>query len=368
MRLPLTDPQDQSSIDYKAFEEMIDEFLSQGFTYFDTAYMYHAHQSEIAVRECLVKRHQRDSFLVASKLPTMVLKNEGDQERIFDEQLEKVGVDYFDYYLLHNLSIDHYAAIQKFDSFSFLKQKQKEGKIRRLGFSFHDNAELLDTILTAHPEVEFVQLQINYLDWDNAGIQSGACYEVARKHNIPIIVMEPVKGGMLADVPPQISAMFSSLAPGASAASWAVRYAAGLEGVFMVLSGMSDLAQLKDNTGYMNDFHPLDEKEQEIVAEAVSVMKENIEVACTACRYCVDGCPENIAIPEYFGLLNAQKLSNGKGFTLQNIYYNNLVSSGRGKASACIECGECETSCPQHLPIISHLKDVVTILELPQRN
>ncbi|MBN2860560.1 MAG: aldo/keto reductase [Sphaerochaetaceae bacterium] len=363
MRLPLLDVDDQSTIDYVAFSAMVDLFLEQGGTYFDTAYMYHSHTSEIAVRECLVKRHPRDSFTVASKLPTMFLKERGDQERIFAEQLEKVGVDYFDYYLLHNLTVSHYRNVVKYDSFAFIRRMKAKGKVRQIGFSFHDSADLLDQILSEHPEVDFVQLQINYIDWNNAGIQSGACYEVARKHKVPIVVMEPVKGGMLADLPPRAAQLLSRFDRTASQASWAVRYAAGLEGVMVVLSGMSNMDQLTDNLSYMIDFTPLDEKQQQVIMDVVSILNEQIAVACTACRYCVDECPEHIAIPEYFALLNSKRISGAEKNSIHNVYYGNIVDSGRGKASACIECGACEAACPQHIEIIHHLKEVSAVLE-----
>lgn len=208
MRLPLTNPDDPTSMDMKQIEQMVDSFLAQGFTYFDTAYMYHAFKSEFALRDALVRRHPREAFTVASKLPTMFLKEQGDQERIFKEQLEKCGVEYFDYYLLHNLGVTNYATAQKFDSFAFVKKQKTAGKIKKIGFSFHDHANLLDEILTAHPEVEFVQLQINYLDWENESIQSRKCYEVAQKHGKPVIVMEPVKGGALVKVPAEAVDLF----------------------------------------------------------------------------------------------------------------------------------------------------------------
>ncbi len=363
MRLPLLDPEDQSTIDYDTFSAMVDLFLEQGGTYFDTAYMYHSHRSEIAVRECLVKRHPRHSFTVASKLPTMYLKEQGDQERIFAEQLEKVGVEYFDYYLLHNLTVSTYRNVVEYDSFAFIQRMKEDGKIGQIGFSFHDSADLLDQILGEHPEVDFVQLQINYIDWDNAGIQSRKCYEVARKHQVPIVVMEPVKGGMLAHLPVRAAELLYRFDQSASQASWAVRYAAGLEGVMMVLSGMSDMEQLTDNLSYMVDFKPLSMNEQRIIGDVVSILNEQIAVACTACRYCVDECPEHIAIPEYFALLNSKLLSEPEKFSIHNVYYANLVDSGKGKASACITCGACEAACPQHLAIIDHLKEVTSVLE-----
>ncbi len=356
MRLPLLDGNDQTSFDMEQIKGMVDSFLEQGFTYFDTAYMYHNGKSEGAMKEALIKRYPRDSFLVADKLPTMSLNEKEDMERIFNEQLERCGVEYFDYYLLHCLSTNLYEVAERLGAFEFAMQKKKEGKIRRLGFSFHDKAEVLDKILTAHPETEFVQLQINYLDWEDENVQSRLCYEVARKHGKDIIIMEPVKGGTLARVPAKAEKLLKELEPDMSVPSWAIRFAAGLEGVIMVLSGMSNTQQLLDNTGYMSDFKPLSDKEKEAVFNVAEIIKSTVEVPCTSCRYCVEGCPMDIQIPDYFGLLNAEK----QGIAHDD--YNTVASKG-GKASDCIECGQCESHCPQQLEIIKRLKDVAKVFE-----
>lgn len=363
MRLPRLDPNNEGSIDLEQTKQMVDTFLQRGFTYFDTAWMYCAFKSENAVKDALTTRHPRESYTLATKLHAAYIHSLDDRDAIFNTQREKTGVEYFDYYLLHDVGVEHYEIYKKYDCFAWIAEKKRQGLIKHMGFSFHDTAEVLDKILTEHPEMEFVQLQINYLDWDSEGVQSRKCYEVATKHGKPVIVMEPVKGGTLAKLPAAAEALLRQADPGASIPSWAVRFAASLPNVKMVLSGMSSTEQLLDNTGYMQDFAPLTQQEQAVIAQVVGIINASIAIPCTGCAYCTEGCPMHIAIPKYFSLYNAemQELKE-KDFTSQGTYYYNLTLKF-GKASDCIGCGQCESVCPQHLPIIENLKRVAKQFE-----
>ncbi len=355
MRLPLLDPQDPKSIDFEQLNPMVDLFLERGFTYFDTAYGYHQGESEAAFRKAVSERYPRDRYTITDKMPVWLAKEEADYERIFNTQLERAGVDYFDYYWLHALNRTLLASVDACKGWEFIARKKAEGKVRHIGFSFHDEANVLEGMLKAHPEVEFVQLQINYIDWDSPSVQARECYELCVEYGKKVIVMEPVKGGSLALVPDPVGTIFKEHSPEASPASWAIRYVASLPEVAMVLSGMSDLNQVDDNTSFMQEFKPMDEEEQGIVADAARLIKDSITIPCTACHYCTDGCPMNIAIPEYFALYNSLR-QFGKTAAHNSKYYYNRFIAHRGKASDCIECGQCEEHCPQHIDIIANLK------------
>ena len=363
MRLPHIDPNDAGSIDLEEAKKMVDLFLAKGFTYFDTAWMYCNFKSEEAVKEILVKRYPRESFTLTSKLHSGFFNSLEDRDKVFYAQLEKTGVEYFDYYLLHGIEDSSYEKYEKFDCFTWIKEKKSSGLIRHMGFSYHGSPELLDKILTKYPDMEMVQLQINYLDWNSPFIRAKECYDVCVKHNKPVVVMEPIKGGTLASVSDEEKAILDTMDPNMSTASWAVRFAASLDNVMMVLSGLSNLEQMENNVSYMEKFQPLKQEEVANLFKVADLIRQNTAIPCTGCSYCTDGCPKHIAIPKYFALYNGDKREAAtKGWTINGTYYNQLCEKF-GKASDCIECGQCEAMCPQHLTIRKFLKDVANHFE-----
>jgi uncharacterized protein len=367
MRLPLLDGSDRSKVDIVQLKKMVDVFLQRGFTYFDTAHRYNDEMSEPALKKALTDRYPRESYMLTDKMTLNYIKKAEDQEPFFKKQLKICGVDYFDNYLVHNMGTAWYPAAQRFDTFKFISQMKEKGYIRHIGFSFHGTAAVLEQILQDHPEVEIVQLQINYLDWDDSSIQSKLCYETARKHGKNIVVMEPVKGGTLTHVPDEVKTMLQNRDPDASLASWAIRFAASHEGVLTVLSGMSDVEQVMDNTSYMQEFRPLSSNGFSLLEEAAGIIRSRTAIACTNCRYCTTECPKHIAIPDYFELYNNFKRLENTGYmSNQTVYYANLIQS-YGKASDCIHCGLCEKNCPQHLKIRDYLQDVAKAFEGGQK-
>ena len=356
MRLPQTEDE---KIDFAETEKMVDRFIEEGFSYFDTAYNYHNQQSEIAIRECLVKRYKRKQFQLTDKLTTLYFETEKDLPGFFAEQLEKTGVKYFDTYLMHSLNRKNYNKFLAANAFEFMQKLKAEGKVKRIGFSFHDTADFLDQVLTDHPYMEVVQLLFNYLDFYDPDVQSYACYQVCEKHDKTVLVMEPVKGGKLADLPAEAKTILESYGQSASPASYAIRFAASFPRVERVLSGMSNLEQLEDNVSYMKDFMPLTENEYLMIDEVRKILEKADRIPCTACDYCLEGCPAEIPIPGIIALLNDHRTSKDESLPEK---YEQVVA-GRGRASDCIECAACEDICPQHLEIIRHMADAAEIFE-----
>ena len=363
MRLPMVD----GEVDMEQFEQMVDLFLEEGFNYFDTAHGYLDGKSELALREGLTSRYPRDRYLLVNKLTSMYFHKEEEIRPFFENQLKWCGVDYFDVYLMHAQNAAEFEKYKKCHAYETALQLKEEGRIRHFGISFHDKAVVLDQILTEYPQVEIVQIQFNYLDYEDPSVEARKVYEVCRKHNKPVLVMEPVKGGSLVKLPEDAQKIFDDLneeeGTQMSNASYAIRYAAGFDGMKVVLSGMSDLQQMKDNLSYMKEFQPLNAKEKEAVAKVVEVFHGLDMIPCTACHYCVDEnhCPKHIRIPDVFACLNSKKAFNDWNM---DIYYSSVLSAnGSGKASECIGCGGCERVCPQHLEIRKLLGDVAATFE-----
>ena len=364
MRLPLVDENDQTSIDMEQVNKMVDLYVDAGFNCFDTAFVYHDGVGEAAFRESVVKRYPRDSFKISTKLPLFVINEESQLEPLFAQQLENCGVDYFDYYMLHNVSGFTENAWKNVDLYSFIQKKKEEGYIKHIGISTHGNAEFLEEILFEHPELEFVLLQINYLDWDDEGIDSRKCWEVARKYNKKVMIMEPYKGGFLADVPQEAEKLMKDYNPDRSVVSWAMRFVANIDDVCVVYTGASNFEQLESNIDEFKNADPLNDEEIEILREVSDIINSNITVDCTKCRYCVDACTEEIDIAKVFDLYNKHKMLEKEDWTqFGNAYLNYSKLPDVGIASDCIECEACIEECPQSINIPEVLKDVAKTFE-----
>ncbi len=343
MRLPMVGKE----VDYEEFTKMIDTFLEAGFNYFDTAHGYLNGKSETAIRDCLAARYPRESYILTNKLTMDYFETEADVRPFFQNQLEWCGVEYFDFYLMHALNATRFEHFKRCRAIEIALQLKAEGKIHHIGMSFHDKAAVLDRILTEYPQIEVVQIQFNYMDYDDPGVESRKCYEVCRKHGKPVLVMEPVKGGKLAQMSEDALQIYKDLG-GMSAASYAIRFAAGHEGIMMVLSGMGNMDMMNDNLSYMKDFKPLNETELEAVNKVADILIKQNQVACTGCQYCVAGCPAGIKIPDLFSCLNTKRTFRDP---IADYYYHEVHTVNAGKASDCVGCGQCEQACPQNLPI-----------------
>ena len=360
MRLPMNDKE----IDMEQTNKMVDAFMAKGLNYFDTAYVYIGGKSEVALRESLVKRYPRDSFKIASKLPLWDATTPDQMEKIFGETMERLGLEYIDSYLLHAMDKTRFQKAEELGAWEYVKGLKDAGKVKYMGFSFHDSAEVLDEALSKYADLtDFIQLQINYIDWESDNVQSRKCYEVARKYNKPIIIMEPVKGGSLVALPTKAQDIFKSVNPDLSIPSWAIRYCASLEGVLTVLSGMSDMAQMNDNLSYMAEFKPLNDAEYKAIEEAVEIINKVPTIPCTSCKYCVDGCPMNINIPRLFSVANQNKKFGDESKKPYNMRAYKDATKENGLASACLQCGACEGHCPQHIEIIEELKKIAAAYE-----
>ncbi|MBR0472463.1 MAG: aldo/keto reductase [Methanosphaera sp.] len=360
MRLPVLNDKIEL-IDVDKVKEMIDYYMSKGFNYFDTAHVYHKGSSELIVKEVLTERYPRESFILTSKLPIFNLEKEEDMEEIFNEQLEKCGVDYFDYYLLHNVSSKHKDKFTRIDSFKFINEKKEEGKIKHIGISCHDSPEFLEEILVNHPEIEVVQLQINYLDWNDNVINAKECYNVACKYAKKVIIMEGLKGGSLLNLPSEAQKMLNDYDTSNSPLEWCFRFNYSLDNILVVLSGMNSLEEVKENIAIHDSFKKLSHEDYDLLEKVVIKICDNKNINCTSCNYCTDYCPKGIRIPQFFELYNSQHLLDNNHSL--GMYYRNLVSANNIYASDCIECNSCVDYCPQHINIPEMLKIVAKFYE-----
>ena len=352
-------PKNGDDVDFDAAVELLHKAYEMGINYFDTAMVYHKGESEKIFGKAF-ENYDRSTFYIADKMSIWVCEDEEDMKRRFENQLKTLKTDYIDFYLVHSLNRNHYKKVKDFHCVEFLQEMKRQGKIKHLGFSFHDKADVLDELLTNHPEMEFVQLQINYADWEDDNVQSRRCYEVARKHNKPVIIMEPVKGGLLADPPETVAQVLKAAAPEKNLPSWALRFAASLEGIITVLSGMSTLEQMEQNLATMKEFSPLSAQEQAVVAQAREALVSLPSIPCTSCQYCVKGCPQGIPIPGVFSAMNTHLIYGNTERAKGNYGF---ATRGKGKASDCIQCGQCESVCPQHISIIQQLQQAAEVLE-----
>ena len=347
------------AIDHRLLAQMIDTYMESGFNYFDTAHGYHDGLSEPAYKKCLTSRYPRESYVLTDKLTAEYFKSEEDVRKVFGEELECCGVEYFDFFLMHALGNVNYDKFVRCRAFETAFELKKEGKIRHVGISFHDTADMLEKILNDYPQIEIVQIQLNYLDYEDGEVQSRKVYEVCRRHNKPMLIMEPVKGGNLVKLPDKALRVLEDLG-GGSPASYALRFAAGFDGIVSVLSGMSNMEQLEDNIRTMKGVRKLDERERAAVQQVVSIIHDMRLIDCTACRYCTAGCPKKILIPDLFSCMNTKELT---GSWNPDFYYRTVYTQHGGKASDCVGCGKCEKACPQHLPIRKLLKQVADQFE-----
>ncbi len=355
MRLPMRDGQ----VDDEEFTRMVDAFLEGGFRYFDTAHGYLGGESEKALRRCLTSRYPRDRYILTNKLSGPYFDCQADIRPFFQRQLEACGVTYFDFYLMHAQDRDIFEKFKRCRAYETALELKAEGKIRHMGISFHDSAEVLEQILQAYPQIEVVQLQFNYVDYEDPSVQSRKCYQVCEKYGKPVLVMEPVKGGRLANLPEDAAQVLQNLGVGSSA-SYAIRFAAGFDQMLVILSGMSSLEQMADNIAIMRDFQPLDQREKAALDQARRLFLEKKMIPCTACRYCTDGCPKQISIPDLFACYNARAIDQDWN---QDHYYHDVYTVHNGKASDCVKCGQCEAICPQHLEIRKLLETVAKQFE-----